>query len=352
MNRTLHIGQQAKEELQGKNLWLWRSLQLAFWLVGFGIFIALVFFPNIGIQAFWNVLIPVAPALFVLSTGFWRNVCPLATVSLLPRHLGFSKSKRLSLKWQGRLHLTGVLLLFLIVPLRHIALDTDGLATAIVLAVVAIAAFMAGYFFEWKSGWCSGLCPVHPVEKMYGQKVLFTPPNAHCGKCHNCVIPCPDSTADMNPEKADLRRSHRIASTLLMGGLPGFIWGWFHVPDCRAGADWSDCLVAFGLPYLCLGISLSLFLLLRKLLSEKYNALIVSGFAAASVSFYYWYRIPALVGYGLFPGDGMLVDLKEALPFWTVMIVQIAVVGFFVWWLTARHTTPAVWAIRPPFAKR
>lgn len=243
-------------------------------------------------------------------------------------------------------------MLFVIVPVRHIVLDTNGLATALTLALVAVAAFTAGYFFEWKSGWCSGLCPVHPVEKMYGQKVLFTPPNSHCGRCQNCVIPCPDSIPDMNPAKANMRKSHRISSTLLVGGLPGFIWGWFHVPDCNANAHWTDCVLAFGLPYLTLGVSLSLFLSLRKYLHEKHEPLIVSAFAAAAVSFYYWYRIPALVGYGLFPGDGMLVDLRAAFPFWMVLVSQIVVAGFFVWWLVFRDAKAAVWAVRPPFAGR
>lgn len=352
MNGIAHTGFQANEVLSGKNHRVWRVLQAAVLLVGLLIFGALVFYPETGLHAFWNVLIPVAPALFVVSVGFWRNVCPLGTVSLLPRHLGISKSRRLSLKWQGRLHFGGVLLLFLVVPLRHIVLDTNGMATALTLAVTAAAAFTAGCFFEWKSGWCSGLCPVHPVEKMYAGKVKFTTPNAHCTQCANCVIPCPDSTPDMSPAKIMKRKSHHVSSSLLIGGLPGFVWGWFHVPDCRAGAAWTDCVVAFGLPYLCLGVSLSLFLLLRKYLDEKYQPLIVSICGAAAISFYYWYRLPALVGYGLFPGDGMLVDLTPVLPVWVLLFVQLSVAGFFVWWLVIRQPAPSVWSRRPPFAKR
>ena len=36
-----------------------------------GIFFSLIFFPKIGIHAFWNVLIPIAPALVVVAVGLW-----------------------------------------------------------------------------------------------------------------------------------------------------------------------------------------------------------------------------------------------------------------------------------------
>ncbi|MBI5916688.1 MAG: ferredoxin [Bacteroidetes bacterium] len=340
--------QQMSRPLDGRPLILWRIAQVVLTVAGAGIFLALLFFPNIGLTAFWDVLIPIAPALFVLAAGVWRNICPLGTVSLLPRHIGLSKSRRLPLKWQGRLHLGGVVLLFLVVPLRHLMLNNDGTATALILAVVASAAFLSGVFFEWKSGWCSGLCPVHPVEKLYGEKVLVSAPNAHCGACQNCCIPCPDTTSGMNR----LHTNQRIASLLLAGGLPGFIWGWFHVPDCRGEAAWQECIMAFGLPWASLAVSLALFWALRRFLPKKHETLILSIFAAFSVSCYYWYRIPALVGYGLFPSDGLLVDLTGVLPFQFVVLMQVVAVAFFGWWLVVRRPEPQAWQVRPPFAKK
>ncbi len=352
MNKTFHIEHETGKALTGTWLRLWRMVQVAVFMIGAGIFTALILFPETGIHAFWNVLIPVAPALFVLATGVWRNVCPLGSVSLLPRHLGISKRRRLNLKWQGRLHLAGVCLLFLIVPLRHLIFETNGPATAALLAATALAAFVAGCLFDWKSGWCSGLCPVHPVEKMYGENVLFTTPNAHCTQCANCVIPCPDSTPAMSPAKANMRKSHRISTCLLTGGLPGFIWGWFHVPDYGSSVGWSEIAISFAYPWLGLAVSLAVYLAVRFALAKQYHSLLNSLFAASAVACYYWYRLPALIGYGLFPGDGMLFDLTASVPHWTVWVVQIIVAAFFYWWVIFRKQAAAEWVVRPPFAQR
>lgn len=351
MSKTMQVSNRNERSVSDNGRWIWRSIQAVFWLIGLGIFLLLVFFPKIGIHAFWDVLIPVAPALFVLGTGFWRNVCPLGTVSLFPRHFGFSKRIRLKLEWQGIFHLIGVCLLFLIVPLRHLVFDTDGRATAVLLALTSVAAFAAGYFFEWKSGWCSGLCPVHPVERLYGQKVLFSLPNAHCEQCHNCVIPCPDSTPGMNPSKAKMRWSQRFSSDLLTGGLPGFIWAWFHVPDFAGAAGWKEVLTAYGLPWMGLLASYGIFRVLRHWFGENHKPILISSFAAAALISYYWYRIPALVGYGLFPGNGMLVNLRGIVPAWSLLPVQIGVLMFFTWWLVFRKTVAQEWVTRPPFAR-
>lgn len=340
---------QAAQALDKNEKLFWRSLQWLVFAIGLGLFLTLIFFPEIGITAFWDVLIPVAPLLFLLSTGFWRNVCPLAAVAMLPHHLKISKRKRIPLKWQGRLALISVVLLFVIVPLRHLVLNNDGVATAVVLAILGITAFTVGLFFDTKSGWCASLCPVHPVEKLYGQKVGFTPQNAHCGGCHNCVMPCPDSTPSIAEQKTAERNLKFTASTLLTGGLPGFIWGWFHVPDCRSGGAMSECVMAFGLPWGTLAITLGAFVLLRKYLPKSKETALTSLFAAASISCYYWYRIPSLVGYGLFPQDGLLVDLTQTLPLWSIMAAQVAAVAFFGWWLLLRQPETNVWMARPPF---
>ncbi|MBI1224306.1 MAG: hypothetical protein GC192_03630 [Bacteroidetes bacterium] len=338
---------QVSESLLGNEKLLWRSLQWAFFMVGLGLFLSLIFFPDFGVVAFWDVLIPLAPLLFLLGAGAWRNVCPLASVALFPHHFKFSKRRRLSTKWQGGLSMGSVGLLFLIVPARHLVLNNDGVATAITLAFLGGMALIGGMFFDVKSAWCAGLCPVHPVEKLYGQKVGYTPANAHCGACHNCVIPCPDSISKQVAPKP--RSLQDLSSTLLTGGLPGFIWGWFHVPDCRSGGNLMECLTAYALPWATLALTLITYVLLRKFLPKDLEKRLASVFAAASISCYYWYRIPSLLGYGLFPQDGRLIDLSQSLPLWSVVAMQVAAVAFFGWWLLLRKTEQTVWAVRPPY---
>lgn len=342
---------QHKTVLGGNALVFWRTLQWLVWLVGLAIFLALVFFPQTGILLFWNILIPVAPALFVLATGIWRNICPLATVSMLPHHLKISRKKRAIQQQQGQFALIGTLLLFTIVPLRHLSLNFDASATALTIVFLSALAFVSGYLYDAKSGWCSGMCPVHPVERLYGQKVFFSPANAHCGKCHNCVSPCPDSTPDMHPQLANKRPGQQLAGMLITGGLPGFIIGWFHVPDYKQSIHLPEIMYALLLPWGGLAISLAVYCAACRWAADRYKIHIINLFAAASVSAYYWYRLPALVGYGLFPGEGMLVDLTNVLPIYGVQFFQISVTAFFFWWLMVRQQAPAVWAYRPPFLK-
>src|SRR5665647_746693 len=120
MNNTLKSGVQ----LSSRSVLIWRLVQFAVWLVGATILTCLIFFPGIGIHMFWNILIPVAPAILVVFTGVWRNVCPMATTALLPRHFKLSKSRRLSTMQIAKLNLISIIGLFVIVPLRHAFFNT------------------------------------------------------------------------------------------------------------------------------------------------------------------------------------------------------------------------------------
>ena len=48
--------------------------------------------PDTMVTLFWGALVPVVPAVWLLAPGLWRNTCPLATVSQLPRVFGFSRA--------------------------------------------------------------------------------------------------------------------------------------------------------------------------------------------------------------------------------------------------------------------
>jgi ferredoxin len=329
----------------------WRVAQIAVWAVGLGIFLALLVRPTLGIHLFWNVLIPVAPALVVFAPGLWRNICPLGSTALLARHVDRRQRRTLSIETQGVFTLLGVVLLLLIVPLRHVVLDTSGPATAITLGAAGLVAIAVCLVYEWKSAWCSGLCPVHPVEKLYGLNPALTLKNAHCHACHRCVRICPDSTPGMTPLLAPGTRLHLWAGTLMVGGFVGFIWGWFQVPDYADGEGWRHLGAVFGLPMGGMVVSLVLYLVLQRLLGEERQGLLLRVFAAAAVACYYWFRLPALVGFGPFPGDGMLIDMTGSLPVWSVAASRACTTGLFFWWLVARKGVRRSWAMRPPFVE-
>lgn len=327
----------------------WRIVQGVVFAIGAGIVLALFLRPRLGLAALWNVLVPVAPGLLVVAPGLWRNICPLGSVALLPSHMGWSARRRLSVPMQGWLTLTGLLLLLTIVPLRHAALNTDGPLTGSILVGVGLLAAAMGIAFEWKSGWCSGICPVHPVERLYGARPALSLPNAHCTRCHRCSAVCPDSTPEMTPLISPPTPAYAIAGTVLVGGFPGYVWGWFQVSD-GVGAGPEGLLEAYAWPFAGLAASLALYLIVRSVTPTDRRGLLARGFAAAAVSCYYWFRLPMLLGLGAYPGEGVLLDLSRVLPGWTPLVLRSSAVAFFVWWLLLRPGRRRAWTIRPPFA--
>jgi hypothetical protein len=338
--------------LSKKSLGIWRAVQAAVWLVGAFILFCLLFFPKLGILIFWNILIPIAPFLFVMATGVWRNVCPLATTNLLPRHMGLSKRKKLTASQLGKLNLIAVLALFVIVPLRHAVFNTNGPATAYIIIGMAALGVALGFVYEWKSVWCSGLCPVHPVEKMYGGNVLMPMPNVHCEACMNCVVPCPDSTPNIEPTAARKNKYQEWAGILIVGGLPGFVWGWFHVPDENTLQSLAAFFAVYTYPIIGLLITLAIYLVLYKRKSVFMEKKLTGIFAATAVSCYYWYRIPSLLGFGKFATDGRLVDLSHSINPYIPIALTLISTCFFFYWLVIRKPNHNSWVVRPEFESR
>jgi len=178
----------------GGSLVGWRVARIAVWGGSMAVLGLLIVAPSVGLVVFWSVLIPVAPAILMVSPGLWRNICPLASTALLPRHLEFSRRIRIEEPWQGRLQLVGVVALLVMAPMGHVLLHRNGPATVAAFSSLAVVAFLGGYLFERKSGWCSTVCPVFPIEKLYGSEPLVSVVNAHCEPCQECVSLCPDAT--------------------------------------------------------------------------------------------------------------------------------------------------------------
>ncbi len=337
------------DQLSSRSILIWRIVQTLVWLVGVLILFNLIFNPTIGIHLFWNILIPVAPALLVVAVGVWRNVCPLASTVLFPRHLGLSKRKKLTFAQIGKLNLVAVIALFAVVPLRHAIFDMNGPATALLIMSLTIIAVIVGSRYEWKSAWCSGLCPVHAVEKLYGLKNKLSLPNAHCDKCYRCVTPCPDTTPAINPLSSKKTTYHKIAGTLMVGAFPGFIWGWFQVPDYPGITGIEQLILIYKMPMIGLFVTSILFLVLKKIFQEK---ILIAIFSAAAVSCYYWFRLPALFGFGVFPGDGMLIDLSATFPEWLITVTVFATTLFFFWWIVFSKQHKMSWVVRPDYADK
>lgn len=332
--------------LSKRTLVTWRVLQAVVWLIGLGIFVALIVAPEIGLHAFWDVLIPVAPALFMIAPGLWRNVCPLGSTALFGRHMGWTSQRRVPLVWQGRFGLIGVAILFTVVPLRHVVLDTSGHATAFALGIVGLLSVVVSSQFRWKSAWCSGMCPVHPVERLYGAEPIASFANAHCHECEACVAPCPDSTPGVSPTSPRPTPARWLAGAVMLAAFPGFVWGWFQIPDYAGIEGWSHLGSIYGLPLMAAAVTSVVYALLMVLNGSRDGKLIRRAFAAATISCYYWYRLPGLFGFSE-SQDGMLVDLTGVLPTWFPMASHVVTTSLFVLWLVGRRRGERTWLIRP-----
>jgi hypothetical protein len=328
----------------------WKTVQILFWFIGIALLLFMLFIPPLGVTLFWNILIPVAPALLVVGTGVWRNVCPLGTTSLLADRFGLSQKKKLSFSQRTVLNLAGIVLLLLIIPLRHLLFNTNGQATAIIILALSVIALISGFIFERKSGWCSGLCPIHPVEKLYGSGVAFSLPNAHCNDCVKCSVPCPDSTPNLLPFIPSKSAAGKAIEILLVGAFPGYVWGWFQVPDYTPSFGWQQFATAYGYPLIGASISILLYLGIKEVVSKRNKKLVISLFAAAAVSCYYWFRLPMLFGFSSTESNGVLIDLTNSLPAWSMLILKLLTTSFFLWWMVIRKKKKMSWSIRPAYA--
>jgi hypothetical protein len=136
---------------------------------------------------------------------------------------------------------------------------------------------------------------------------------------------------------------------VLIGGFPGFIWGWFQVPD-YSGADGLFNLVGtYLLPLAGGGATLAVYLLLISSMPLQRRRTIDRVFAASAISTYYWFRVPALIGFGPFPGDGLLLDLSGIIPLQVVWAFRVVSTIFWIWWIALRRNGLRPWMVRPPF---
>jgi len=318
---------------------VWVSLQTAMFLVGVLLVALLLFWPAVGLALMWGLLIPIAPALVTIAPGLWRNICPMATTHMLPQKLGIAQNMKMPEWGAAALGTASVILLFIVVPMRRIGLNADGTMTAMMLLSAACVAFTMGSLFEMRSGWCTSLCPIHPVERLYGTNPAVSFKNARCNLCEACSNPCPDSTPEMTPTQAGPTKLQQWLGNFVVGSFPGFVWGWYQTPDIApqdVGA--SEIIAAYAWPYGAAIVTYLVFKIGEHVLRDNNDARTTMHrvFAAAAISTYYWYRLP---------GPASL------LPDWFPLVSHLVTTPFFFWFLVLR--APKVsWLTRPVMASK
>lgn len=208
--------------------------------------------PDRALALAWGLVVPLLPLVFLCLPGLWRNLCPLATSNQLPRVFGFSRDLSLPPALRRQAVLAGLLLLFLGIGLRPVLFDHDAGALAALLGGAMLAAFLGGLVFKGKSGWCGSVCPMLPVQRLYGQAPLRIVPNTHCRPCVGCTRHCYDFNpkvawlADLYDDDEALGHDRRLVA----GVVPALVLAYFTAP---AGAGAGELLLRQGV-YCLVGI--------------------------------------------------------------------------------------------------
>jgi hypothetical protein len=193
-------------------------------------------------------------------------------------------------------------LLFVTVIARKFVFNTDAQLLITLIIFIGISAFLSGLIWSGKSGWCTSMCPIYPVERLYGQNPFFSIKNCFIStsdSCTNCTTRCFDKVRsnnymyDTNGDKISQQRNRK----LFTGIFPGFILGYFVVPDYPT----------LPIPLIYLGViifsisTLMLFYLLEKKFAQSGINTLAALFAVLALNIYYFFTIPT--SFNIFFGD-------------------------------------------------
>jgi hypothetical protein len=249
--------------------------------------------PAWALRITWGILVPILPATFLLSPALWRGVCPLATLNELGNRVRPGPIP--SAKGATALTVAGMGLFALLVPARHLVFDSSGAILGVTAAAVGAMALGLGVVFSARSGFCNGLCPILPVEQLYGQSPLLRVPRGRCDQCSACTT---TGCLDLAGEKALLlalgpaRKSGAFLATPIgafAAALPGFVAGYHALRDVKD----PGVLLAYAAPLSGAAVSLALSVAVVRLFRPPPAAVFVvlSGLA---VALHYWFAGPVL----------------------------------------------------------
>lgn len=289
---------------------LWTVAQVVAFAATLVLLLGMLRTPDTALGVLWNVLIPLVPASLLISPQLWRNVCPLATANMATNGLVGNRipsEKAMRVAASG-----GMVLLLVLVPARRFVFNTNGPALALTVVAVVVAALVLGAVFDAKAGFCNAVCPVLPVERLYGQRPLLQLGNPRCPRCTLCSV---KGCIDLSPQKAvqaALGRKGRSHGWLITpfgafaAGFPGFVLGYFRAVDgplSSAGAVYLEVFAWMAASYILTVLIVRLF----GVGSDR----MMPALAAAAAALYYWFAAPSLADFAGLP-QGVAVALQVA----------------------------------------
>ena len=272
--------------------WVWQAVRVGSVAVYLAVIVTMFVRPAAGLFVFFGVIVPLWPILFLVAPGLWRNVCPLAAANQTPRVLGFSRALNPPGWLRERGYLIAVTLFFGIAGARLAGLDKTGPAMGLVLAVIVLSAFLGGLAFKGKSGWCSSICPLLPLQRAYGQTPYVTVPNGYCATCVGCAKNCYDfrPRAAYQADMADPDSRWSAPRKLFVAALPGFVLGFFTLTGQgdRPLPEKYTLLILFVL------VAVGLFFAIDAM-TPLGPAMLSVTYAAVALNIFYWFAGPVLI---------------------------------------------------------
>jgi hypothetical protein len=272
---------------------LWQLAQRAALAATLLLLVGLVTLPELSLAVLWYLLIPLVPASLLMSPAIWRNVCPLATLNMLTNRSAGSRVMTTSVLPAATI--AGIALLVVLVPGRRVVFNVDGPALAVTIGAVALLALAAGAWFRLKAGFCNSICPVLPVERLYGQRPLLSVGNHRCEPCSVCTA---KGCLDLQPQKSSLIALGRSADSdrwlltpfgAFAAALPGFVLGYFMTSDSAIGR--TGVVYGTVLTWM-LGSYLATAFLVWSCRARAAQALVY--LAATAAALYYWFAMPSI----------------------------------------------------------
>ena len=255
------------------------------------VYVAILFIaPGTGLTLFWKLTVPILPLIFLVSPGVWRNVCPLAAMNQMPRVFNFSRSLTPPAWLKEYGFVIGVAAFFILAAMRKWLFNDRATATACLILTALGMALVGGYLFKGKSGWCSSICPLYPIQRLYNQTPFAVVPNAHCTTCVGCTKNC----YDFNPTVAyladlyDVDRYHGNYRKFFAAAMPGFVVAYFTLADPKTFEATVAMYLAFSL---YMAVSMALFFLLDSFVKVSVNKL-TAVFAATAINLFYLFGLP------------------------------------------------------------
>ncbi len=264
----------------------WHVIRTASVLAYIALCITLFIRPAGGQFWFFKVIVPLLPILFFTAPGLWRNICPLAASNQAPRWFGFTRAFTPP-DWLRRYGaIISIVLFFGITSTRIAFFNSNGAGLSVLLLVTIIGAFITGFMFKGKSGWCTSTCPLLPLQRVYGQTPFAKVPNSHCQPCVGCTKNCYDFRPSV-AYQADLHDPDPNWSAprkLFVSALPGFVLGFFLLLS-HPGIALPQVYLRFALFFVG---SVGLFYALQALLSLT-TPVLIAFWAATAISIFYWF---------------------------------------------------------------